>query len=970
MPRQIEEARNTAARFYKADLHLHSPLSFDWNNDKRGGYEPNPLLNRISTPEAITDEHLTAYYQFLESASIDVAAITDHMKWSFGVALAEFVQKKRKPILILPGIEINAKFNTPLLNELRIHIIAIFPPDIGKVKIDKIFPGSFPDEFQRNGKTEEVEYRDIEDLIKSVHSLNGYVIAAHIYGPNGIRLAYTKQAELILSPIEATEPKERDEFYRRCGDKIKDELFKFDCLQVTETTNPIHFQKGDEGLAIPLICATDSHHVCQFGDPGRITYIKMGALNINCLREAFDYPDTRIRFKGNLPESKPPRIRGLRIVGRNNDEKSFFKNLVIGFSDNLTCFIGPRGSGKSAIIDGIRYVMGYNRTLDEIKNVQNQVIERQKNTLHASRIEILYEKVDSTVHKLIATYDEKEDYNTKVNDLDDNLLNIDDVEASGEYPLNLYGWNELELLGEDPEAQRDSLDRFIRDLPQLKQERAGLYEKLNNNTTACDQQMVVLDKFFDPSLQKTSFTRLKEFEKEFNKLNTPEMEKIFQHMDSISHKLSFLAKVKSQVKSTIDKLQSISSIPIDSLLAKQKDEKEWCINLVHNRLQLRDFNDLTVKHRAELVGKLQGNLNILDETQLELESERNEISKKIKEAVGEEESISADLRNNAKKRLDAATEQFNLYKAEISCFDGLLKQRYEIISNVKSINERIFATRHREISNITDKIRLVEDDTFKIGLQLEQEKDRTGFSKQLQENSVNLTFDGQWKRRKIPELLCDKFTPLELSNAILNQNKEEILHNIVLSDGEVAQTYSISDEYAEKFMSLNRPFEEILELNTKRYLRDKMRVLFSIEQISFDDAFYIQLNGRPIQKCSPGQRCSAMLPIVTLTSDAPIIIDQPEDNLDNRLVSRAVFRILAKLKETRQIVLATHNPNILVSGDSEQVVVLKNNGEVEDLGSIDKPSIVANIIELMEGGKEAFERRRKKYDIAPRARVR
>ena len=52
------------------------------------------------------------------------------------------------------------------------------------------------------------------------------------------------------------------------------------------------------------------------------------------------------------------------------------------------------------------------------------------------------------------------------------------------------------------------------------------------------------------------------------------------------------------------------------------------------------------------------------------------------------------------------------------------------------------------------------------------------------------------------------------------------------------------------------------------------------------------------------------------------MIDQPEDNLDNRLVSRALFKILARLKETRQIILATHNPNILVSGDAEQVLLL------------------------------------------------
>ena len=104
-----------------------------------------------------------------------------------------------------------------------------------------------------------------------------------------------------------------------------------------------------------------------------------------------------------------------------------------------------------------------------------------------------------------------------------------------------------------------------------------------------------------------------------------------------------------------------------------------------------------------------------------------------------------------------------------------------------------------------------------------------------------------------------------------------------------------------------------------------------------------------------------MLPIVTLTSDAPIIIDQPEDNLDNRLVSKAIFRILSKLKETRQIIVATHNPNILVSGDTEQAIVLRDTGEIEKYGCIDESSIIKNVVELMEGGKDAFERRKNKY---------
>jgi len=756
------------------------------------------------------------------------------------------------------------------------------------------------------------------------------------------------------------EPRESLETYKRVGDSIKDELFKFDCLQVMESTDHYHFINNATGeLRIPIIYASDSHHFSQIGNPNKISYIKMGMLSIESLYEAFHYPDTRIRFINNLPSIKPPRLKGIRIIGKESDDKSFFKNIVLGFSENLSCIIGPRGCGKSAIIDSIRYSMGYNRTLGEIDKVKDQVIDRQKNTLQESRIEILFEKVDGVTHKVLATYDEKEEYVSVVHDLDGNSLSITDVEGSGEYPLNLYGWNELELLGENPKSQRDNLDRFIKDLSQLKQERANQYFLLQENYNTCHHQLEILEKYFDPSLQKTSFIRLKEFEKEYDKLNTPEIEATFKLLDSINHKLSFIDKLKLQIETSNTQLANIPLVKFDTLLEKQKGEKEWCSEELLKRLNIKEYNDLAIRYKTELSGKLQGYLQILHETRNDLEKELSSANKNIKDKVGDNVSISADLRNNAKKRFDAATEQFESYKNELVHLDELLSTRREIIKSIKSLNDQIFATRNREISNIISKIQLVEDSNFRISLKLEQDNDRSDLLEYIQSNNHNISMPGQWKRKRIPELISNKLTPFQLSESLYTQDASAFI-NAMEIDGE---EFSIDDKYAANYVSANKPFEEITDLGVIRYHIDKMDSIMQIEQIPFDDKFYIQLNDRPIQYCSPGQRCSAMLPIVTLTSDAPIIIDQPEDNLDNRLVSRAIFKILSKLKESRQIILATHNPNILVSGDSEQVIVLKSNGEVEDFGSIDKQSIVKNIIELMEGGKEAFERRRKKYDM-------
>lgn len=110
-----------------------------------------------------------------------------------------------------------------------------------------------------------------------------------------------------------------------------------------------------------------------------------------------------------------------------------------------------------------------------------------------------------------------------------------------------------------------------------------------------------------------------------------------------------------------------------------------------------------------------------------------------------------------------------------------------------------------------------------------------------------------------------------------------------------------------------------------------------------------------------------MLPLIALAETDPLVIDQPEDNLDNAMVGDTLTRILADLKERRQIIVSTHNPNIVVGGDAEQVIVLDAPGahraEVTHTGSIDDEKIIGAVLTIMEGGREAFIARRKRYRL-------
>ena len=121
---------------------------------------------------------------------------------------------------------------------------------------------------------------------------------------------------------------------------------------------------------------------------------------------------------------------------------------------------------------------------------------------------------------------------------------------------------------------------------------------------------------------------------------------------------------------------------------------------------------------------------------------------------------------------------------------------------------------------------------------------------------------------------------------------------------------------------------------------------------------------------SVGQRCTAILAVLLAQDSAPVIIDQPEDDLDNEFIFNELVPLIRHVKNQRQVIIATHNANIPVNGDAELVVALhydagrgtikKVDGELA-LGSLDADSVKHSVTEIMEGGTEAFRRRQARY---------
>ena len=131
-------------------------------------------------------------------------------------------------------------------------------------------------------------------------------------------------------------------------------------------------------------------------------------------------------------------------------------------------------------------------------------------------------------------------------------------------------------------------------------------------------------------------------------------------------------------------------------------------------------------------------------------------------------------------------------------------------------------------------------------------------------------------------------------------------------------------------------------------------------EFRMDDGTY-----RVLEDLSGGQRVNLLLSLLLETSDErPLVIDQPEDELDNRFLFETMLPVLKRLKGRRQIIVATHNANIVVNGDADQVIHLEataNRGQIANSGAIEEPTIRGAIVRTVDGGEEAFRMRRLKY---------
>ena len=296
--------------------------------------------------------------------------------------------------------------------------------------------------------------------------------------------------------------------------------------------------------------------------------------------------------------------------------------------------------------------------------------------------------------------------------------------------------------------------------------------------------------------------------------------------------------------------------------------------------------------------------------------------------------------------------------------DLLVKRVDEVLAGLMASRRLLTDLREQKIAEINQRLEEFGA-TVKVSVNLRHLANRVNFSTRLGAPAVNAP-DGvlkglgqHYRINNYAGRYAEAHDPHSFVTAVLQDNVEALM---IEQDEDGVKREIVNYGQAQEIIQHLHPKPN---RTVPHYQPGKLKQLLELEHCDIEDMPLIMLDGTEIEELSPGQRCSTLIPIILLESRVPLIIDQPEDNLDNKLVFDLVVDILRSLKEDRQIIVATHNPNIPVSGDAEQVVVFETSSKqcCEQIyqGSIDEPEIVEQIKEIMEGSEDAFRIRAQKY---------
>jgi len=885
----MTDQQYTKARFWKCALQVNP-----------AGY----IEYRGQQPELSEDDYNQALLEVCQEQGIKVLGIADHGSVDGVDAIRNLMSQH--DIVVFPGFEISSSE--------KVHFVCLFSEDttsqqleryLGCLKLLDPTDGVRPSELSAT------------QLISIVNGeCDGFIYAAHCTNDNGVlkkrfdtiwKLEGLKAAQ-ISGTVESLKSVEND-FYRKVL-LNKDENYKRD-------------------REVAILNAKDVEKPETLANPQASCLIKMTKPCFVSFKQAFLDPESRIRLNSDVPETFASSIESVRFIGGYLDE------INIDFSDHLNAIIGGRGTGKSTLLECIRFALDLQPVGRGAQKQHNEII---KENLGKERGFIELTIRSATMNGRRFTVSRRYGDLPTVKDEQGNVSSFSPKDLLPR--IEIFGQNEIYEITQDETGRRHLLDRFL-NVDQEKHDKKIdeiLDSLLSNRETIISAQ----DKLSDIEANVSKLPKLLEQEEQFKELGLEEKLKVIPRLESEKRIKSLveeeLKTVETAIKVFSDSLpdtaflseQSLKDLPHAEYLKKIKE----CLDSLKTNLE-NSMNQMTTETNQaakDIDLQLAVLCKEIDLEDLQLESAFKEIPSsqgKTGREIGNEYQVLLreiervrPMQITKDQRKSLLTELYNQRKsllAELSEKQASRSVKFQKV--LKKLNKRL---------------------TGKLKLTIDTEGNREPLLNLL----TRANLDGIGPKRLSWVTEHTDFSPATLAETIRQG-----------SDRLKATPWNITPTVADALVKL------------------PVKTLLQMEELELPDSILIELNiahaGQPetyreLGRLSNGQQCTAILHLLLLDNRDPLILDQPEDNLDNAFIADRIVSEIRKSKLARQFIFATHNANIPVFGDAEWIGVFnvldgKASMPNEQQGGIDIPKIQVLAANILEGGKSAFNQRREKY---------
>jgi energy-coupling factor transporter ATP-binding protein EcfA2 len=615
----------------------------------------------------------------------------------------------------------------------------------------------------------------------------------------------------------------------------------------------------------------------------------------------------------------------LRVSGGFLDDLS----LTLPAQPGLICIIGPRGSGKSTLAEALRYGMcGLHRA------------ERTRAELVRANLG------PSTLALEVCTEGEGPNYlisrhyaeHPKLSNSVGEPVPSVDLDRGTFLPLDAYSGAEIEKIADESVGgrRRELLDQVchtelqavFQSLSSLRRALDGNAEEIRRCRRQIDDNVELAEELRDAPARLAEVPRPTAARKTELHSTIERVERNKHERTQANSALEFLADLRRSLASLVKKSES----PPTSATAGSPNEAT--LTLIDSELASAAA---TVSQRAtDLLKSISSTTEAIAEAVLSLD----------KAHASDQESL-------AKLRLEdsAAAEAIAAHRNASKAVENLTATRNAIDTD---------RTRLRELALVRERLRgdyLIQSERIS--------EIREAAAEDLQRQAgprVRVKVLRHGDLMAYEDLLANA-----LRGAQVRKHQDIIANLLKLRPEDLAQLINSNDvsEFATQ--------ADLGESRSTRILaafREKLDP-YALEVVSVDDRIAIELNVGSVDeprfkdasRLSRGQKCTALLPLLLARRQVPLVIDQPEDNLDNHFIYETIVSAVRRIKKDRQLIFVTHNANIPVLGEADMVAVMESDGAkgyVRKTGTVDECR--NEIVDLLEGGQEAFELRRQKYE--------